>query len=334
MKPIVKICLAASGVLFLLGVLCIGAGAAMGMTPARLLASGHYPGSSFLRQRLRPEAVQPLEELEDRLEYEMEFPADDGLSDLPSLSGSNASDAEEYYEFRDVRELDLDLNLCVLTIYQHENDWITLEADNTRNFFRCTQNGDALLVEDKRSASTNQNSINQALRLTLYLPAQGCTELSAELGVSEVTIDRLTVDDLEIHSGVGSITAGTISGKEISLATDVGTLSADCIRSEGETELEVGTGDLTIAQFDGSSLELDCGLGNAEVTAAGRELDYNYTLDAGFGRICLNHQLYGSGHHDDSHHDNEHHMDIHHDADRHISMNCGMGNATLNFMEE
>lgn len=333
MKPIVKICLAVSGILFLLGVLCIGAGAAMGMTPAKLLASGHYPGSSFFRQRLQPEAIQPLEELEDCLEYEMELPEDGKPADLPSLSGKNASGAEEYFEFQNVRELELDLNLCVLTIDQHENDRVTLEADNTRNFFRCTQNGDTLLLEDKRSASTTQNSINQALRLTLYLPAQGCTKLSAEFGVGEVTIGQLTIDDLEIHTGVGSITAGTISGKDISLTTGVGTLSADCIRSEGETELEVGTGDLMIAQFDGSSLELDCGLGNAEVTAAGQETDYNYTLDAGLGSIFLNRQLYEKGHHYGSH-DDEHHMDIHHDADRSISMNCGMGNATLNFMEE
>ncbi len=85
------------------------------------------------------------------------------------------------------------------------------------------------------------------------------------------------------------------------------------------------TGRITLAQFDGNSLEVECGIGNAEITAAGSELDYNYTLHADLGSISLNSRQqnnYG------------HHLDIHHGADRRISVNCSLGNATLNFMEE
>ena len=327
MKPIVKLCAAASGILFLLGLLCIGAGAAMGMTPGKLIESAHYPGSSLLRREFRYRAADRLDVTLDDL--------DDALDGLSPLAGDNATGAEEYYEFQDVAELKLELSLCRLEIRQHEAGHVALGVDNAGNTFRYSQKGDSLLIEDKRSTPPNQFDRNQALHLTLYLPEQGCREVSVELGVGDITIGRLAADDIEIDNGVGDITAGTLSGKEISLMAGVGNLTVDSILAEKKAELEVGTGDLTVAQYNGKSLELECGVGNAEVTAVGREPDYSYTLDAGLGSVCLNQQLYENGGHHDSHHGSQdHHLDIRHDTDRHISMDCGLGNAILNFMEE
>lgn len=338
MKPILKICMIISSILFVAGIACIGIGIAMGVTPAQLVYAGHYPGSSRLRSELNEKisTVPPEPDLP-----ELEAPLDDldGLQSSPdetgTLSGSNMSGAEEYYEFQNIQCLELELSLCRLNIYRHDKDFISVEADNVQNYFRCRQDGDTLFLKDDRPANTRQDSMSDALCLTLYLPEQICRKVSVEMGVGEITLDSLAANEVEIDNGVGNITVGSLKGYDLSIDTGVGEFLADLIQADGEADISVGTGNITLSQFDGRSLELECGVGNAEVTAMGSEPDYNYTLEAGPGSIFLNHhQQDNYGHHHDPHDGQEHCLDIHHGADRQISISCSLGNASLNFMEE
>lgn len=332
MKSIVKLCVIISGILFVLGIICIGIGVVMGVTPAQLVYAGQYPGSSYFRSHQLSDAIEHFPESDH---FEPEETLDD-LQDLSGLSGTNTSQAEEYYEFQGVSELKMNLSFCRLEIYQHEEDYISLEADQVQNYFHCRQDGETLILEDKRPASTTQNSMDHALFLTLYLPEQTYREFSAETGAGEIILDCLSADSIDIEHGVGNITIGTLKSNSLSLETGVGELEADFIQADETADIEVGTGNINLSQFDGKSLELDCGIGHASITAAGKETDYNYTLNAELGSICLDPQLRsGRGHHHDSYDDGwEHHLDIHHDAERQISINCGLGNATLNFMED
>ena len=267
-----------------------------------------------------------LYDLQDSPEY---------LNETETLQGTNVSGAEEYYEFQGIRELELDLSLCQLSICQHEQDFISVEAANVLNYFHCSQDGGTLVLKDDRPADTRQNSMDHALRLTLYLPEQTCRKVSVEMGAGEITLDSLTADEVEIDNGVGNITIGTLKGSDLSIDTGVGEFLADLIQTDGEADINVGTGNVILSQFDGNSLELECGVGNAEVTVTGSESDYNYTLDAGLGSICLNNQTQNSHEHPDDSHDGwGSHMNIHNGADRRISIDCGLGNASLNFMEE
>lgn len=343
MKSIVKICVILSSILFLAGIACIGIGIALGVTPAQLVYAGRYPGSSLIRSELNEITEIPPEPDLSGLEAPEEIPGNlDDLQDSPedlneaeTLQGNNVSGAEEYYEFQNIQDLELDLSLCRLAVCQREQDFISVEADNVQNYFYCSQEGGALVLKDDRPTDTRQNSMDRALRLTLYLPEQACRKVSVEMGAGEITLDSLTADEVEIDNGVGNITIGTLKGSDLSIDTGVGEFLADLIQTDGEADINVGTGNVILSQFDGSSLELECGVGNAEVTVTGSESDYNYTLDAGLGSICLNNQTRNSHeHHDDSHEGWGSHMNIHNGADRRISIDCGLGNASLNFMEE
>ncbi|MDE7320490.1 MAG: DUF4097 family beta strand repeat-containing protein [Lachnospiraceae bacterium] len=336
MKPILKICMMISSVLFAAGIACIGIGIAMGVTPAQLVHAGHYPGSSLIRSGL-DEITSEVPLLPELSGISEDVPDDlpDRLDETENLSGTNSSGAEEYYEFQNIQELELELSLCSLNIDRHDKDFIAVEADNVQNYFRCRQEGDTLSLKDDRPHSARQNSRKNELRLTLYLPDQIFREVSVEMEVGEILLDALAADEVEITNGVGNITIGTLKGADLSVHTGVGEFLADRIQADREADIRVDTGNITLAQFDGNSLELECAVGNAEVTAAGSELDYNYTLDAALGSIFLNsRQQNNYGHDHDSHDDWEHHLDIHHGADRRISINCSLGNATLNFMEE
>lgn len=336
MKPILKICMMISSVLFAAGIACIGIGIAMGVTPAQLVHAGHYPGSSLIRSGL-DEITSEVPLLPELSGISEDVPDDlpDRLDETENLSGTNSSGAEEYYEFQNIQELELELSLCSLNIDRHDKDFIAVEADNVQNYFRCRQEGDTLSLKDDRPHSARQNSRKNELRLTLYLPDQIFREVSVEMEVGEILLDALAADEVEITNGVGNITIGTLKGADLSVHTGVGEFLADRIQADREADIRVDTGNITLAQFDGNSLELECAIGNAEVTAAGSELDYNYTLDAALGSISINsRQQNNYGHDHDSHDDWEHHLDIHHGADRRISINCSLGNATLNFMEE
>ncbi len=326
MKPILKICLIISSVLFAAGIACIGIGIAMGVTPAQLVHAGHCPGSSLIRSGL-DEITSEVLRLPELSGISEEVPDDlpDHLEETENLSGTSSSDAEEYYEFQNIQELELELSLCSLNIDRHDKDFIAVEADNVQNYFRCLQEGDTLSLKDDRPHSARQNSTKNELRLTLYLPDQIFREVSVEMEVGEIRLDALAADEVEVTNGVGSITIGTLNGADLSVHTGVGEFLADWIQADREADIKVDTGSITLAQFDGNSLEVECGIGNAEITAAGSELNYNYTLHADLGSISLNSRQqnnYG------------HHLDIHHGADRRISVNCSLGNATLNFMEE
>lgn len=339
MKPLVKICIAFSVILFFLGIACIGIGMALGVTPSQLLYSGHLPGRFFLRPRLE------IGNLDDSIQHGFSDELDDlpeadlpDSSDLPSLSGENPFGAEEYYEFsgEDIQSFNMDLTLCELHILTHQEDHIAVCADNVQNYFHCSQEGRKLIFQDTRKAPLTGSSMDQALRLDLYLPEQEYEEFSIDMGTGNITLDLLSASSVEIDQGVGEITIGSLTCKDLEADTGVGEFLADSLQISGETDIDVGTGNITVRKYDGKSLTLDCGAGNAEITAAGSESDYNYKLEAALGNIYLNHhqQEHGGGHHGSRHDDDDYCLDIRHGAGREIEIMCALGNAELNFTEE
>ncbi len=331
MRPLFKICIAASVVLFLFGITGVGVGLAMGVTPSDLMYAEHWPGRLFL-QSSRPNASEAQMEAET---YPLSEPIPSIPEELQELSGNNLSGAEEYYEFWDVDSLTMDLGLCDLHIYQHPNDHIAIAADNTKNYFRCSQEDHTLILEDIRPASAIGSNMNQALILDLYLPELQYQKISLDLGVGDITLVRLSVDELNIDSGTGDIFIGTLTCQELDVDTGAGEFTADFIQAFESADIAIGAGSITVSKYAGNALNLDCAVGNAEITAAGRETDYNYQLEAALGNIYLDHHLYDfSEPHHGVHHDEGSLLDIHHDADREIQISCGLGNAELNFTEE
>ena len=94
------------------------------------------------------------------------------------------------------------------------------------------------------------------------------------------------------------------------------------LEAPGWAELDVGTGELTVKHFKGGSMNLDCGVGTLEVTAAGSEKDYNYTLDCGIGSIRLGSQSYSGL---------DRSASIDNGADKTITADCGIGMISLDF---
>lgn len=313
MKMITKLCVIISTALLLLGAVGIGVGVLMGATPSRILYEGKYPGRFSLRSRLETESP----------------------GSLPPLSGKNPTQSEEYYEFKDIESLDLDLGLCELQFHTHDEDYIAVCADHTKDYFKCRQNKDTLVLKDDRPTSTISDSMKKALVLDLYLPEREYDEVCIDMGAGNITLDSLSADNIEIDDGAGNVIIRTLTCEDLAVSAGVGEVTADALLVSDTTSIEVGTGNITVAQFAGENLQVDCGMGNAQVVADGRKEDYDYTVQAAFGSVCLNHQAQeDQGHHHGVYESDPFRLESRHGAERQISMQCGMGNAELNFTEE
>lgn len=312
MKIITKICFILSMALLLLGVAGIGVGALMGVTPSRLINEGRYPGRLCRLPKL-----------------EVDVP-----DSIPSLSGNNPTQSEEYYEFGDIENLELDLGLCELQFHTHSEDHIAVCADNTKDYFTCRQSKDTLILKDDRPTLTISDSMKNALILDIYLPEQEYDEIDIDMGAGNITLDLLSADSFKIDNGAGNVTMHTLTCEDLAVNTGVGELQADSLQVSDTADIEIGTGNITIAQFAGENLNLDCGVGNAQVTADGREEDYDYKVQSGIGSVCLNHQTQEyTGHHYGFHHEDSSCIESRKGVGRQLSIVCGMGTAELNFSE-
>lgn len=218
----------------------------------------------------------------------------------------------ESHTFKNIDSLDFDLSLCELNIYYHDDsDEIMLTAKNSSPYFSCLQEDGTLKIQDDRPSSTKQNSMEDALTLSLYLPKKHLEEVSIDLDVGNLTIQQLDAEEIEIDCGVGDIYAEKLLCKDIELSNGVGEIVVDHLQSHDNAQLQTGTGTLTLALFEGSSLNAECGIGEIRVTASGSEKDYNYDI----------HSLTDT-------------LQKDHDADQDISLQNALGDINLYFTEE
>lgn len=318
MKPFTRICLIICGVLVLLGFTGIGVSLAMGLEPNQLLDLAHYPGK-FEDRRIPKlsEAAEP-EELP-----EIEAPAEvfDHLD----------SDMDECYTFEDIAKIDMDLAICDLTLESHQKDTVILQVQNSQNSFHFSQDNDRLTLTDDRSTQ-GFNFQKEALFLTVCLPARTLEQMNIKMGVGDIRAEDLNIQDLYMENGVGNLELKTLTCEKANLISGVGSLTVDRLITSSEASLESGTGDITIGYYSGPELDLDCGIGDAFVTACGRETDYSYDLNCDLGDliVCRSQEA----HHDKQHNGPGHHLSSEHDAGKSLSLHCGAGDITLNFTEE
>jgi len=321
MKTFTKFCLILSGILIVLGLGGVGVSLAMGLTPSQLLNLASYPGNL----RSLPQ-LEKLDELEDPLE------------EIPGLLGKSDDWGEEHYEWDkdSISGLEFDLSLCELDIRSHDEDLIILETKNGKNTFQCSTDDGVLVLEDDRKAPITGRSMDNALRLRLYLPEKVFRDVEIDLGVGDISIDRLSFDDFDLDIGVGDLKITELEGKELSLELGVTDCRIDSLSLSESCSIDAATCDLTLGRYKGPDLVLDCAAGDVSLTAEGREEDYNYTLDCGVGDIQINRR------HPDACHSHEGHghggLGCHINANRQarqtMDIQCAAGDLNLYFTEE
>ncbi len=312
MKPLIKFCLILCAVLTVLGFAGVGTGIAMGIRPSQLINLARYSDS-----------------FDSHTFYDTS-----NIQDFDHMSENSSTKSSEYYEFYDIRHLNFYFSLCNLKIRSHDKDYVSLEAANSGTTFRCSQEGNELILEDRRKKRPFHNNMDSALHLTLYLPSQELEKADIEIEVGNITIDWLSAGSVELKSGVGELNGTDLTAENIDIILGVGDLSLENVTSSQDCSIECGTGNLTVGHYKGADLKLDCGVGDITVTAAGKRQDYNYKLDCGLGDIHLNRQLQDPDSRQHSGYEPGCFINVDNQADQELDIQCGLGNLKLNFAEE
>lgn len=163
--------------------------------------------------------------------------------------------------------------------------------------FSCEQKGKTLVIKD--------NGFDASTPIELYLPRKVFEQVEVELGAGRMDIADLSADRLKIELGLGS-------------------LEAEHLEAIQELEVQVGAGRFWANSCIGKKIDLECGVGSIELTLAGKETDYDYTLECGIGNISYgNRMLSGLGKE----------KKIDNQAEWKINAECGMGQIDIDFLE-
>lgn len=199
-----------------------------------------------------------------------------------------------------ITELDFSVGAAEVDILPLEEDMsadqIVLQIKPQNCKLTLSQKGSKLKLEDKTD-SKNLLSNTRAAELKLYVPQDNIfdkIDLSISAGAMSIESD-LTANKMELEVYAGEIDASSSLTAMNSLDVFVGSGSAylEEIHVNGKADMEVDAGELVV---NGGELlanaDLECNMGELNVSLSGSEDDYNYDLENSMGSITLNNHSY------------------------------------------
>ncbi|MBQ7935398.1 MAG: DUF4097 family beta strand repeat protein [Clostridia bacterium] len=194
---------------------------------------------------------------------------------------------------QNVTQLEVEIQGLELTILPDTE--FRVETDS--KYVTRKESGNKLTIKEKKNSWLNPSGG----RIVLYVPADHVfDQVHIEAGTGDFSVVSLQTNKLDLDLGAGEVTFGTlnvweeaeIDGGAGKIHVQNGTLT--------DLDLDMGVGELLLtAQLKGKN-QVDCGVGNVELTLIGAE-DYRICLDKGIGSATLNDEpmednaFYGNG---------------------------------------
>lgn len=200
-----------------------------------------------------------------------------------------------------IRNLKLDLKADELILRSWEKDTIQIQYEG-----KDSGKG-TLSVEGDTLTFTGTRKRHNREVVLWYPEKKQFDKVSIEVDAGETELEsELHASRLEV-----SIGAGELSSK--------GKVYADT------AQLTVGAGAISMDYLSAQSLKGNCGMGSLELTAAGKETDYSYSLKCGLGEIMVGDRSYASfGGKDEI---------TNSGADYRMELECGMGEIGILFSD-
>ncbi len=188
-------------------------------------------------------------------------------------------------------------------------------------YYDCALEGDTLTI----SYQSKGHYFRKAPKIVVMLPEEAVFHsLTVEMGASalEFQVPKLTVSELSVDAGVGSLEAERFDVSE-RMEINVGLGSVEIADGTyGEMNLDCGMGNIAVGGKVLGNVTGSCSMGNLELDFQGKEMDYNYDLSCSMGNLEINGRGY-SGINSTREVRNE-------GAVGTITLDCGMGNVELN----
>lgn len=313
MKKFTKISLLISMVCICAGAVCLGAGIVLGSGIKEVWAmveNGEFNIGALHIGRW----------------YVPYFIGDDGSEDLEIKEGA----VKESFAADDIKNLEIDIKYGSVKLTDSKTEQIEITVDAPeRNVYQCGLDGQTLMLLDQTSGHIWKGGLGRGndVEVVIAIP-KGKEFQEAELITNAGSLD------ISHH----------LSAFEIAVELDAGSLTANEITSNGEFTVDIGAGNLKIDKFAAELLDIECGMGRAELygkvyrsadiecgmgeielNLAGKEDDFNYDVSCGLGAIKINGKIYSTLSAD---------KEIDNNAGKEVSLDCGMGEITLSIEEE
>lgn len=188
-------------------------------------------------------------------------------------------------------------------------------------YYDCALEGDTLTI----SYQSKGHYFRKAPKIVVMLPEEAVFHsLTVEMGASalEFQVPKLTVSELSVDAGVGSLEAERFDVSE-RMEINVGLGSVEIADGTyGEMNLDCGMGNIAVGGKVLGNVTGSCSMGNLELDFQGKEMDYNYDLSCSMGNLEINGKSYSSI--------NGMREVRNEGAVGTITLDCGMGNVELN----
>ena len=158
----------------------------------------------------------------------------------------------------------------------------------------------------------------------IYLPEQAYEEISLDMGAGTCTGELPDCNKLSIRLGAGECEFDYIKAGEVELDVGAGECKIGLLEAD-EINADIAMGEFEAKAQINKELDAKVGMGEINMSIIGEEADFDYDVEVGAGEVRIGSRSYsgvGSGGSQEN------------DTGREIEVECGMGEATINFVEE
>lgn len=342
MKKFTKICLIASLVLILIGgTICIISVVTGGWRLARDVGENNswvrFAWGMPRHYRWGYWDWEELEDVEDVVEEtlnetfgETDFRSEHGIMSETRREASHEQKQGQIskdYSYTnitaaDVKNLQIEIGGASLYLAESENDYFGIKIEGKGDYKYFEKNKTFHLEGNLDEHWELINHLDD--KVYLYLPkGMSFREAHIEVGGGFVEIDALTADEAELSVGGGQMIADKVVCRGLSVETGAGETILNHVTAE-KLELANSAGRTYIYGDVSRSVDVECSIGQAELTLDGREQDFNYDIECAMGNITVGSRNYSSLA-DDIH--------INNGAAKECELECSMGEIMISFYE-
>lgn len=208
---------------------------------------------------------------------------------LVAGGADEGSGSTKHYEesFKDIRSIELELDICDVDILYYDGDDISLTADmkNSRELL-YEESGRTLKIWDESKLKNIPISQNKESLLTLKVPRDLVfKEIEMSIDMGEANIQGIKADSVELSCDMGKINMDGSIMKEGSFECSMGSIkvSLEGKKDDFNYDIDCGMGSVSVdgkknsglsvsKEIDNGAskdLELDCGMGNIDIEFKG-----------------------------------------------------------------
>lgn len=191
-----------------------------------------------------------------------------GEVDVAYDYGDTPLEADTDQTYHDVRSLKLDTEGLHVQILRGTGKGVKVQTEDIYSAlkFQVTEEDGELKVETKARRFPWRINQGNYGNVWIYIP------------------EDLQLEAADLQMGIGELYVENIDAGELKMEVGAGTAALDWFTAD-ELDVEVGVGTVEASGDTRQQADLECGVGSLVYTAAGKEADFNYSLECGVGEL-------------------------------------------------